>query len=75
MKKLITLDEWDDLVLNAGGIIRVNQSRAIYNGIECPKCKKELLDSENGRIYYSMPAQKDIFCENCDYMGKRYIFS
>lgn len=75
MKNLITLDEWDDFVLEVAGIPRVNAQRAKYNNIECPYCKKELLDCNNGRVYYSMPAQIDIFCEHCDFAGKRYIIS
>jgi len=42
------------------------------NGIECPKCKKELFDSDNMTLT-SNPPQKNIHCQSCDYRGYRYF--
>ena len=41
------------------------------NGIECPKCGKELLDSSPGTTLASHPPQKNIHCPVCDYRGYR----
>ena len=40
------------------------------NGIECPECKKELMDSDC-MVLYSYPAQKNVECE-CGYKGYRF---
>lgn len=41
------------------------------NGIECPKCKKELLDSDPSSQLLSNPPQKATQCSECDYRGYR----
>ena len=41
------------------------------NGIACPKCGEELLDSWPMIILSSIPPQKDIHCPACDYSGYR----
>ena len=41
------------------------------NGIACPHCGKELLDSAPSVTLTSDPPQKNIHCENCDYRGFR----
>ncbi len=40
------------------------------NGIGCPLCGKELVDSNNA-ILTSNPPQKNIHCPDCDYSGYR----
>jgi DNA-directed RNA polymerase subunit RPC12/RpoP len=40
------------------------------NGIECPQCGAELLDS-NAVILTSIPPQKNVHCEYCRYRGYR----
>lgn len=40
------------------------------NGIECPKCKKELMDSDC-MVLCSYPPQKNVECE-CGYKGYRF---
>ena len=46
-------------------------SSPILNGIACPKCGAELYDSNPMVILTSMPAQKNVHCSKCDYVGYR----
>ena len=41
------------------------------NGIACPKCGAELYDSNPMITLTSMPAQKNVHCSKCDYVGYR----
>lgn len=41
------------------------------NGIACPKCGSELLDSDPSTQLPSNPPQKNINCPSCDYIGYR----
>ena len=41
------------------------------NGIACPDCGKELMDSCPVIILTSMPPQKNIHCPYCGYRGYR----
>jgi len=41
------------------------------NGIECPKCKHELQDT-NSNVLCSNPPQYNVNCSNCDYTGYRF---
>jgi hypothetical protein len=43
----------------------------VKNGIECPKCGAELLDSSPRYILTSNPPKKNIHCEKCDFTGYR----
>jgi len=43
------------------------------NGIACPKCGKELFDTDPLITLMSSPPQKDVHCNYCDYKGTRYI--
>ncbi len=42
------------------------------NGIECPKCKKELYDKLNV-LYTCHPPKKGIYCKSCDYIGSTWV--
>ena len=42
-----------------------------YNGIACPDCGEELYDSNPMVTLASLPAQKNIHCDNCNYSGYR----
>ncbi len=50
---------------------KLNDSSPILNGIACPKCGKELLDSNPMITLTSDPAQKNVHCSKCDYVGYR----
>ena len=41
------------------------------NGIACPKCGKELWDSQPMMLLTSYPPQRDIRCPVCNYRGYR----
>lgn len=43
----------------------------IKNGIACPNCGEELLDSSPHMTLASMPPKKAIKCNNCNYTGYR----
>ena len=47
----------------------------VPNGIACPKCGFELMDTHPNQILTSHPPQKTIGCVNieCGYTGMRYI--
>ena len=72
MKKLKTLEENNAFAFS---VSNVNFIKPILNGIACPKCGSELLDSYPNTILTSNPAQKHTKCssEKCNYIGYRYI--
>ena len=45
----------------------------IPNGLACPKCGKELLDTLPNEILTSIPPQKNVGCSSkkCDFTGYR----
>lgn len=47
-----------------------NNTYPMPNGIECPECKKELMDLDSN-ILCSFPPKRNIGCE-CGYRGYRY---
>lgn len=49
----------------------MNDNSPAFNGIACPKCGKELLDTNPMITLTSNPAQKNINCSKCDYVGYR----
>lgn len=66
-KKLKTLEEH-----NKERIAVHKQRNSIhFNGIACPKCGEELIDSNPGETLLSSPPKKNINCPNCGYRGTR----
>lgn len=63
---LISLEEHNSLVHNQYSMF----GKPRKNGIACPKCGKELWDSEPNVTYTSYPPQVKINCE-CGYTGFR----
>lgn len=43
------------------------------NGLECPKCGKELHDTNPGIVLTSQPPKIKIHCPSCGYTGFRII--
>lgn len=43
----------------------------VLNGIACPQCGEEMFDSSPMTTLTSMPAQKNVHCSKCDYVGYR----
>ena len=44
------------------------------NGLHCPECEEELLDSHPNTILTTHPARKEVKCSSCDYTGYRIIW-
>ena len=42
------------------------------NGIKCPDCGEELMDTAYGYIPLSYPSQIKIICEKCKFVGSRF---
>jgi hypothetical protein len=66
MRELVSLDDFN------------NKHRSKYletenpkNGIACPNCGTELIDSNPNLVLTSFPPQKNVRCDNCDYTGYR----
>lgn len=47
----------------------------VPNGIACPKCGEELLDSQPNVTLASMPPKKNVHCSNekCDFRDYRIV--
>lgn len=70
MAKLKSLDEHNSNARKIHWKINDNSSRPT-NGIACPKCGEELLDSNPMMTLTSNPPQKNVKCSKCDYVGYR----
>lgn len=66
--KLKTLEEHNTLRAAAHDAMAQRSPRA--NGIACPQCGKELVDS-NPSVLASNPPKKNTKCLSCDYVGYR----
>jgi predicted RNA-binding Zn-ribbon protein involved in translation (DUF1610 family) len=68
MKQLKTLEEHNkkNTPLYSFGLATPSK-----NGISCPKCGEELIDSNPMSILCSNPPKKDIKCESCNFSGYR----
>jgi len=43
------------------------------NGIACPKCGAELMDTSPGQVLTSLPPCTAIHCPECKYTGSRIV--
>jgi C4-type Zn-finger protein len=70
-KKLISLDEHN--TTNSTFHWEMMGQSPVPNGIACPKCGEELLDTQPNVTLASMPPKKNVGCssEKCDYIGYR----
>ena len=50
---------------------RFKESQPKPNGIECPDCGEELMDSTPRYIYDSFPPQMAVSCPTCYFRGYR----
>jgi ribosomal protein S27AE len=48
-----------------------NSGQPTPNGIACPQCGREMLDSQPGVTLTSNPPQKNVHCPKCGYAGYR----
>jgi hypothetical protein len=69
-KKLKSLEESNDESMKFASLIGYNSPRP--NGIACPNCGEELMDTNPMVTLTSYPPQKDIHCNKCNYHGLRY---
>jgi DNA-directed RNA polymerase subunit RPC12/RpoP len=68
-KKLKSLDEHNSIAWSNQSSMFDNSPKP--NGIACPNCGEELMDSHPMITLTSHPAQKNIHCPSCDYRGYR----
>jgi len=67
-----TLDEFNEEARKAHEEAdKFNRPHA--NGIACPKCDKELWDSNPMLTLTSDPPQKNVHCPSCGYAGYRIV--
>lgn len=64
-----SLDEFNSA--RASAHFAANEPSPRPNGIACPSCGAELLDSSPMVTLTSYPPQKNVHCGNCDYRGLR----
>lgn len=69
MPHLISLEEHNKAIVNSVHDWHNNEARP--NGIACPRCGAELLDSNPNMVCASLPPQKAIRCSKCVYSGFR----
>lgn len=69
-KKLINLMDYN---LYAWQAQRVNLNEPMLNGLACPECRGELMDSNPFLVLTSWPAQKNVHCSKCKYTGYRFV--
>ena len=69
-KKLKSLDEHNSTAWSTHTSMFNNSPQP--NGIACPKCGEELMDSNPMMTLTSHPPQKNVHCPKCEYSGYRY---
>lgn len=67
MKPLKPLAEWNE----QRQVNYQNKYDSIPNGLACPWCGKELMDTCPAITLASYPPKKDVHCSNCTYKGYR----
>jgi len=70
MKKIKSLEESNSN--NRKYFQEMNDNSPKPNGISCPRCGNELLDSTPNIVLTSYPPQLNVHCPKCDYRGYRY---
>lgn len=68
-KKLKSLDEHNSIAWSNQDSMFDDSPKP--NGIACPNCGEELMDSNPMMTLTSHPAQKNTHCSSCDYRGYR----
>ena len=67
---LVSLDEHNSNAWSTQVNMYSNEPRP--NGIACPECGNELMDTNPMMTLTSHPAKKDVHCPKCEYKGYRY---
>lgn len=68
-QKLKTLDEHNAEYMSYHTAMYDNRPQK--NGIACPNCENELLDTNPFTTLTSNPPKKNVHCDNCGYVGYR----
>jgi hypothetical protein len=68
-KKLKNLEEHNTQASSSQCAMMNNSP--VLNGIACPECGEEMLDSNPMKTLTSMPPQKNVHCSKCNYVGYR----
>lgn len=73
MKKLVSLKQFNEN--QCQNYLAYGDTKCLPNGIACPKCGLELVDTDRSRQLASYPPQYNIHCENkdCNYHGYRLV--
>ena len=66
---LIPLAGWNRRRMERYHLLRSRKSRP--NGIACPECGSELLDTDTAQPLSSSPPRLAIHCEHCRFRGYR----
>ena len=62
----------DDFNANSAAVWHnLNNDEPVKNGIACPSCNAELMDSNPRVTLASYPPQKNTKCSECEYVGYR----
>lgn len=67
-KKLVNLMDHNIIAWSKNA---TNLNQPMPNGIACPNCREELMDSHPFITLTSWPAQKNVHCSKCEYTGFR----
>jgi hypothetical protein len=68
-KKLKSLADHNSEKMNVNWDIYSN--KPVPNGIACPICQKEMMDSSPMMVLTSIPPKKSVHCPSCDYKDYR----
>ena len=66
---LISLADFNETILRRN---RECPKRPV-NGIACPQCGKELVDTQPTNVRLSTPMQKTVACDSCGFTGNRLV--
>ena len=69
-KKLVSLDTHNAEAWSSQNASFGND-KPVLNGIACPMCGEEMYDSNPMITLTSIPAQKNVHCSKCKYVGYR----
>ena len=67
-----SLKDYNEEKLNRHRELVKKVNQVYLNGISCSECGKELIDSRPGTILPSYPAQKNVHCSSCKFVGHAY---
>lgn len=73
-KKLKSLEDWNTEATIAYTNKVSSKKYEMLNGIECPKCGCELMDTNPNIVLSTIPPKKHIHCSNCDYKEYRISY-